>query len=75
MTTCLDAAPDFLLAEDAEDLISGQINAITKRCDEVCQEGGLSEVNRNLFRQRNFLNPSIFDQAPESLRVLGRPFR
>ena len=71
LTTCLDAASGFLLsADEAKDLIRMQIEVITANFDAVCEEGRLSEVERNLFHQRNFLNPSIFDQAPEELQVL-----
>lgn len=76
LQTCLDAAADFLLDTDtAKTLIAAQISAITDHFENICDEGGLDPVERNLFRQRHFLNPSIFDQAPEELRALRHPWQ
>lgn len=71
LLTCLDAAADFLLdAGTAKALAADQIKAVIANFERICDEGNMSEVDRNLFRQRNFLNPSVFDQAPEELRAL-----
>ncbi len=59
--TCLEAAHHFLLSEmEAIALIEAQIIAIATHWDAVCLEAGLSEVDRNLFRGRQFLNPYAF---------------
>jgi serine/threonine-protein kinase HipA len=76
LLTCLHSASNFLLDQDQAIHIMGeQIRAIDQHFDAVCEQGELSPVERNLFRLRTFLNPSIFDQAPEPLRALGARFR
>ena len=68
---CLHAAADFLLdADAAKQLIARQIGTVINAFERICDEAGMNEVDRTRFRQRNFLNPSIFDQAPEELRAL-----
>jgi serine/threonine-protein kinase HipA len=63
---CLDAAPNFLLStSDAEDLIVAQVQTIRQRFDAVCDDAGVSEVDRQLLRTRQFLNPYAFEGAPE----------
>jgi serine/threonine-protein kinase HipA len=67
--TCLEAAPHYQLDQKAaEDIITGQIDAIDAGWERVCNEAALNEVERNLFRERIFLNPFIFEGAPEHLR-------
>ncbi|MEM7706708.1 MAG: HipA domain-containing protein [Pseudomonadota bacterium] len=69
LATCLEAAPSFQLGEDAaNDLIARQIATIQDGWDEVCSEADLTEVERNLFGQRIFLNDYVFEGAPASLR-------
>lgn len=76
LQTCLDAASGFRLdQQQAIELICGQIKTIGEQFDAVCQEGQLSEVDRNLFRQRNFLNPAIFADAPERIVAAVAGFR
>jgi serine/threonine-protein kinase HipA len=63
---CLEAAATFLLTPaEAETLIRGQIAVIRQRFDAVCDEAGLSEVDRALFRSRQFLNAYAFEGLPE----------
>ncbi|MBF0372196.1 MAG: type II toxin-antitoxin system HipA family toxin, partial [Alphaproteobacteria bacterium] len=65
---CLEAAPHFLLDPDAAiGIAAHQITTIRDGWDAVVAEAGLGEVDRNLFRRRVFLNPSIFDGAPDRL--------
>jgi serine/threonine-protein kinase HipA len=67
--TCLEAAPHYQLDQKAaEDIITGQIDVIDAGWERVCNEAALNEVERNLFRERIFLNPFIFEGAPEHLR-------
>jgi serine/threonine-protein kinase HipA len=69
LVTCLEAARHFQLDEKAaQQIIAGQIASIRAGWDDVCEEASLSEVERNLFGQRIFLNPFIFEGAPERLQ-------
>ena len=47
-----------------------QIELIRRRYGDVCDEAGLSEVDRDLLWRRQVLNPFAFDGAPAELRVL-----
>lgn len=72
LAACLEAAPHFLLdAAAATGIIVGQIEAILAGWDATCAEAGLSETDRTLLERRMFLNPSIFEGAPERLRTLA----
>ncbi|MEG0181834.1 MAG: HipA domain-containing protein [Stenotrophomonas sp.] len=76
LATCLQAAPHFLLDDAAATaLIARQITSIQQHFDAVCQEAGLAEVDRNLLRARNLLNPAIFEGAPDALQRLVAGFR
>ena len=69
LATCLEAAPDFQLSEKAaRDIVTRQIGTIRERWDDICKEAELTEVERNLFGQRIFLNDFIFEGAPEDLQ-------
>jgi serine/threonine-protein kinase HipA len=55
---CMEAAPQFLLgAVQARSLISAQIICIRTHWDNVCDEAGLSQVDRAFLWGRQFLNP------------------
>lgn len=63
---CLDAAPTFLLTQsDAETLIRDQIAAIRQRFEAVCDDAGLSQVDRTRLRSRQFLNSYAFEGLAE----------
>ena len=65
------AAPSFLMAErDAIAVAKHQIETMRDRWDAMCAEAALSEVDRNLFWRRQFLNPFAFEGAPEELAGL-----
>jgi len=69
LATCLDAAPQFQLDDGAaRDIIARQIGVVRDEWDDICEEAELTEVERNLFGQRIFLNEFIFEGAPECLR-------
>ncbi len=69
LATCLEAAPHFQLDEKAaEDIIAQQIDALRANWEEACKDASLNAVERNLFEQRIFLNPFIFEGAPERLQ-------
>jgi serine/threonine-protein kinase HipA len=63
---CLEAAATFLLTPaEAETLIRGQVAIIRKCFDAVCNEAGLSQVDRALLRSRQFLNSYAFEGLSE----------
>ena len=56
--TCLDAAQNFLLSKDeAHEIFEHQKSVIECNWQLVCDEAEFSEVDRNLFWGRQFLNP------------------
>ncbi len=62
LKSCLDAAPHFQLSEEkAEAIFEKQRKAIESNWDKVCDEANLSIVDRNLFWERQFLNPFAFE--------------
>ena len=70
MTSCIAAAPIFLLKlEDAIGIINTQVTLIEQGWNTACDEANLSEVDRNFFWRRQFLNPFAFYGAPNAVRV------
>ena len=62
ITTCIAAAPQFLLTEEAAiDIIAKQITCIEQNWPTVCDEASLSEVDRNLLWRNQILNPYVFE--------------
>lgn len=58
LAVCIAAAPQFLLAEDeARAIINRQIEGIKEHWDAVCDQAGLSAVDRGMLWGRQFLNP------------------
>ncbi|MBS3046430.1 type II toxin-antitoxin system HipA family toxin [Enterobacter mori] len=71
LAVCLSAAAKFLLSEqDAIEIITHAIQTVREYWDEVCREASLSEVDRNFLWGRVFLNPFIFEGAPEAIAHL-----
>ncbi|MBL1260398.1 MAG: HipA domain-containing protein [Thiotrichaceae bacterium] len=67
LTTCLDAAQNFLLArEEARAIIGHQIEVIEANWTSVCDEANLSETDRALFWKRQFLNPFALEGFHEA---------
>lgn len=64
LKTCPETAHNFLLSkDDAQTIFEHQISIIETQWDEVCDEAQLGEVDKKLFRGRQFLNPfSITDR-------------
>ena len=61
IASCIEAAPHFLLtAGEARDIAEHQKQIINKNWQAVCDEAGLSEIDRNQFWGRQFLNPYAF---------------
>ena len=70
VASCIAAAPVFLLGrEDAIAIVNQQVAVIEHEWQPTCEEAGLSEVDRQLFWRRQFLNPFAFQQAPDGVRV------
>ena len=62
LATCMEAAPNFQLSEKAaKDTIARQIGTIRDAWNDICEEAALTEVERNLFGHRIFLNDYIFE--------------
>lgn len=65
IATCLSAAQIFQLDQaEAIKITVQQIKTIKKRWVRTCDEANLSEVDRNVFWRRQFLNPYAFADAP-----------
>jgi serine/threonine-protein kinase HipA len=61
LASCLEASHHFLLSKNqAKDIIELQIHNIKLSWNDVCQQAQLSEVEKNLFWGRQFLNPYAF---------------
>ncbi len=68
LAACMEAAPNFQLGgKAAQDIIDRQIGAIRDGWDDICEEAALTEVERNLFGRRIFLNDYIFEGSVEGL--------
>jgi len=66
LTTCLDAAQNFLLSrEEARAIIEHQIEVIEANWSAACDEANLSETDRALFWKRQFLNPFALEGFQE----------
>lgn len=69
LSTCVEAAPNFQLGDQAaKDIITRQVGIIRDGWDDICKEADLNEVERNLFGKRIFLNEFVFEGAPEGLQ-------
>jgi len=76
ITTCLKAAPHFLLHEaEAVRIIEGQIRCIEENWSMVCDEADLSEIDRNLMWRNQVLNPFAFENLEGcSLKELAKRY-
>ena len=62
LKSCITAALHFQLSKDeATAICDRQREAIETNWNAVCDEANLSEIDRNLFWKRQFLNPSVFE--------------
>ncbi|MCL1075633.1 type II toxin-antitoxin system HipA family toxin [Shewanella dokdonensis] len=58
LAVCMKAASTFLLTpQNATDIFDQQIDVIEKNWQQVCDEAKVSEVDKNLWWRRQFLNP------------------
>lgn len=63
LKTCLEAANNFLLSvDDARAIFRHLTETIEQHWDGVCEEAQLSDVDKNLFWGRQFLNPHSTEQ-------------
>lgn len=70
MAACIAAASTFLLRpDDAISIINTQVQRIEQAWNPVCDEANLSEVDRNFFWRRQFLNPFAFYGAPDEVHI------
>jgi serine/threonine-protein kinase HipA len=68
---CLDARAAFQLSEpQAISIVAHQITIIRDWWDRVCDEAGLSAVDRRLFWRRQILNPFALQNLPAPLTAL-----
>ena len=66
LTLCLEAAPQFLLGADrARAIVARQVADIRALWAGVCDEAGLSEVDRAFLWGRQFLNPFALEGWPD----------
>jgi serine/threonine-protein kinase HipA len=69
IATCLESAAAFLLKpHEALDIVNAQLGVIQISWASLCDEAKLSEVDRNYFWRRQFLNPYVFYGAPEGVK-------
>jgi serine/threonine-protein kinase HipA len=62
LSLCVDTAPVFLLdAVDARSIIDAQVSLIRARYHAICDEAAINAVDRELLRERQFLNPYAFE--------------
>lgn len=62
LQNCLATAHNFHLSQDeAAEIIAHQKSVIESQWDAVCDEAELTLVDRRLLRERQFLNPFIFE--------------
>ena len=62
LATCMEAAPNFLLdKQTAAGIIQHMLATVRTEWKATCDEASLSDVDRNLFWERIFLNPYIFE--------------
>lgn len=72
VASCVAAAPIFLLSEeDAITIVNHQVQVINREWATVCDDAGLTAVDRNYFWRRQFLNPFAFYDAPEGIHIPG----
>ncbi|WP_027855297.1 type II toxin-antitoxin system HipA family toxin [Marinobacterium litorale] len=73
ISNCLTVAEHFQLTpSEAIAKVMHQILVIGQQWQAVCDEAELSEVDRNLFRGRQFLNPFAFEDLEGELSEIRR---
>ena len=66
LATCIEAAPNFLLdKQTAAGIIQHMLATVRTEWEAICNKASLSDVDRNLFWERIFLNPYIFEDSED----------
>jgi serine/threonine-protein kinase HipA len=69
LSACIAAAHIFLLGREAAiDVVNTQVRLIEQEWSATCDEAHLSQVERNYFWRRQFLNPFAFYGASQEVR-------
>ena len=72
LASCVAAAPIFLVSkEDAIAIVNNQVHVIDLEWTTVCDDAGLTAVDRSYFWRRQFLNPFAFYDAPQGVHIPG----
>lgn len=73
LALCLQAAPRYLLTEtEAREIILQQVNTIRTHWTTICDEGGLTQIDRQSLWGLRFLNPYAFQGAPQDVQDAGQ---
>lgn len=76
LSSCLDAAPQFLLNEnEAFDIIEAQINTIGDNFTAICDDGKVTLTDKAFFAGRQFLNPFCVQDLPAKYSQLEKTFQ
>lgn len=71
LATCIEAAPQFLLSENAATkIIERLIVGIRDNWAATCEEASLSEIEQRVLRGGAILNPYAFEGAPAGLAAM-----
>lgn len=67
LATCLQTAHNFLLSqEEAKAIFEHQIQIVEDNFDAVCTEAELTEIDKQLFWQRQFLKFFFYNAVAHS---------
>jgi serine/threonine-protein kinase HipA len=70
LATCIAAAFTFQLdRQEAIRIVNHQVDVIQREWQVTCDDAHLSTIDRELFWQRQFLNPFAFYNAPEGVLI------
>lgn len=62
LSVCLAAATSFKLnANEAQEIVDRQIKLIKQNWNQVCDEAKLTKLERQMFWERQFMNPYVFE--------------
>ena len=76
LSSCLNAAPQFLLNEnEAIDIIEAQINTIGDSFTAICDDGKVTLTDKAFFAGRQFLNPFCVQDLPAKYDQLEKTFQ
>ncbi|HBS26844.1 MAG TPA: phosphatidylinositol kinase, partial [Gammaproteobacteria bacterium] len=71
ISTCLDAAAQFLLSQaEAITIIETQLVSIKENWESVCDDAALTKIDRAFMWQRQFLNPYAFEKLENKAAYL-----